>query len=137
MNVFRRFRHFFTAPLITALITFSMPVGIAQAGLVGTDQIIASSVARADRDKITDFMARNDVRDQMRSWGVDPAEADRRIAALSDAEIAALSARLGDDPAGKGVVGAVIGAAVIVFIVLLITDITGYTDVFPFTRDVN
>jgi len=35
-------------------------------------------------------------------------------------------------PAGGSAVGALIGAGVLIFIVLLITDILGFTHVFPF-----
>ena len=35
-------------------------------------------------------------------------------------------------PAGEGAVGAIIGAALIVFLVLLFTDIIGETDVYNF-----
>jgi hypothetical protein len=54
-----------------------------------------------------------------------------RVAALTDAEAAELAARIDELPAG-GV--SVLGAALIVFLVLLLTDILGYTKVFPFTR---
>jgi hypothetical protein len=37
-------------------------------------------------------------------------------------------------PAGGDAVGVLIGASLFVFIVLLITDILGFTDVFPFVK---
>ena len=37
-------------------------------------------------------------------------------------------------PAGGSAIGVIIGAALIVFLVLLATDILGYTDVFPFVK---
>jgi hypothetical protein len=62
---------------------------------------------------------------------VSPAEVNARVAALSDAEAAELAARIDELPAG-GV--SILGAALIVFLVLLLTDILGYTKVFPFTK---
>ncbi len=62
----------------------------------------------------------------MASLGVDPADAQARLSALSDAELASLSAHLDDLPAGGDIL-ALIGA---VFIVLLILDLTGVTNVF-------
>ena len=56
------------------------------------------------------------------------------MAALSDDEIRAIADRIDTLPAGQGAVGAVVGAALIVFIVLLITDLAGLTDVFSFTK---
>jgi hypothetical protein len=64
---------------------------------------------------------------------VNPAEVKARVAALTDAEAAELAARIESLPAG-GV--SLLGAILIVFLVLLLTDILGYTKVFPFTRPV-
>jgi hypothetical protein len=58
-------------------------------------------------------------------------QARARVAALSDAEAAELAARIDELPAG-GI--DVLGVALIVFLVLLLTDILGYTKIFPFTR---
>jgi hypothetical protein len=74
------------------------------------------------------------VQKEMRSLGVDPAEAYRRTAALSDAEIAQIAGRMDAMPAGEGVIGPIIGAAVLVFIILLVTDLMCWTKVFPFTK---
>jgi hypothetical protein len=45
-----------------------------------------------------------------------------------------LAQKLDQLPAGGDGLGVVIGAALVVFIVLLITDILGYTDVFTFVK---
>jgi hypothetical protein len=66
--------------------------------------------------------------------GIDVHEAMARIDALSDAEIIALADRMEQLPAGGSAFGTIVGAAVIVFIVLLITDIMGFTDIFPFVK---
>lgn len=54
------------------------------------------------------------------------------MASLSDAELAKISQALEQLPAGGDGIGAVIGAAVLIFVVLLITDILGFTHVFSF-----
>ncbi|MEQ9198641.1 MAG: PA2779 family protein, partial [Rhodospirillales bacterium] len=66
--------------------------------------------------------------------GVNPDEANLRVAALSDAEVARLAGEIKSAPAGQSAVGAVIGAAVLIFVVLLITDLLGFTSVFGFTN---
>jgi len=55
-----------------------------------------------------------------------------RVAAMTDEEAAQLAAQLDSLPAG----GSIVGAIVLVFLVLLITDILGFTKIFPFTRSV-
>jgi hypothetical protein len=98
----------------------------ALAGIVSTDSVVAG----AERERIAGLLERGEVRARLQALGVDPADAKARVAALSDAEAAQLSAQLDELPAG----GDLLGAAVLIFLVLLFTDIMGYTKVFPFTR---
>ena len=112
----------------------SLPINFAQATMVGTDQVIEQAAAADNRAQVMDFMAREDVRQELEALGVDGTEAAARVEALSDAEIAQIAARLDEMPAGQGGLGIVIGAALLVFIILLITDIACVTKVFPFTR---
>jgi len=134
MQIFRRFRHLFATPLIAALVFVSMPLGVAQAGLVGSDAVVAAETSQANRDAVNTFMQREDVRGQLQAFGVDPAEAEQRVAALSDAEIAKIAGQIPEDPAGQSALGVVVGAAIVIFVVLLITDILGLTNVFSFVN---
>jgi hypothetical protein len=87
------------------------------------------------RARLQAFLARTDVADVLEAWGVDPAEAEARVAALTDAEAASVASHLDRLPAAGGsVVGPIIGALVFIFIVLLITDLLGLTDIFPFVK---
>jgi uncharacterized small protein (DUF1192 family) len=74
------------------------------------------------------------VREQLASFGVSPSEVDARVAALSDEEIARIAGKIDEMPAGQGAVEVVLIAALIIFLMLLITDILGLTDVFPFVK---
>jgi hypothetical protein len=112
----------------------SLPLGVAQAGLITTDQILADA-APQDRERVTAFLEREDVRQQMVALGVDPDEALARVASLSDEEVRQISGHLANLPAGQSAVGAVLGAILIIFLVLLVTDLLGLTDVFPFVRN--
>jgi len=66
--------------------------------------------------------------------GVDPLEAQQRVNSLTNEEIAQISHSIDQLPAGGDAVGAIVGAAVLIFVVLLITDIIGLTHVFPFVN---
>jgi len=120
--------------LVMAAVMFltSLPLGVAQAGLITTDQILTQT-APQDRARVTAFLEREDVRQQMVALGVDPAEALARVASLSDEEVRQVSGHLDNLPAGQAF-GAVIGAILIIFLVLLVTDLLGLTNVFPFVR---
>ncbi|MEM7021270.1 MAG: PA2779 family protein [Pseudomonadota bacterium] len=127
--------------MMVVLLVSTLPHGLAQAALIGTDQLIAAGqaalpadAAALERRKVEAFVQREDVRAQMIGFGVDPSEASARIASLSDAEIHQIAGQIDKLPAGQGVIVAVVGAAVFIFLVLLITDILGLTDIFPFVR---
>jgi Family of unknown function (DUF6627) len=98
----------------------------AQAAIVGSETLVQET---AQEQGAADRAA---VRESLIALGVPPADAATRVDALSDAEAGQLAAQLDALPAG----GDLIGAALIVFLVLLATDIMGYTKVFPFTRSV-
>ena len=116
-----------------SLLDFS--VQTAKAQMIDTNTVIASQQQEASRDRITAFLGRHDVQQVMVQRGVDAAEAQIRVASLSDSELTKISQAMDQLPAGgDGGVGTVIGAAVLIFLVLLITDIVGLTHVFPFVR---
>ena len=79
------------------------------------------------------FFNRSEVQKHLVAWGVNPEEAKARVDSLTDQEIEKITARIDQLPAGGGL-GAIVGAALIVFIVLLVTDILGFTDVFSFVK---
>lgn len=134
MNIFRRFSRLIAMPMAALMLALSMPLGAAQAALVGTESLVAPSQAEADRALVSAFMAREDVRSELNRMGVNPDEAAARVAVLSDAEIRGVAARIEAAPAGQNIAGVLIGAAILVVVVLMITDLLGYTDIFPFIK---
>jgi len=114
------------------LLNFNIPN--AQAKMVGTDTMIAEQQALDQQAQVADFMAREDVKQIMTQYGVDPVEAQQRVDSLSDEELAEIASSIDQLPAGGGGIGVVVGAAVLIFLVLLITDIVGLTHVFPFVN---
>lgn len=134
MFFLRRYSRIIALPLVALMMAVTMPLGVAQAALVGTDQVVAPSQAEADRTRVAAFIAREDVRGEMRKMGVDPDEAKRRVAVMSDVEIQRVAARIDETPAGQSAAGAIVGAVVLIFIILLVTDMLGLTDIFPFVK---
>jgi hypothetical protein len=137
MRFFRESCRFLCLPLAALMLLVSMPwLKTAQAALVTTDQVISDSAAAAsDREKIVRFLQQGAVREQLVVMGVDPSEVEARLAALSPAELAQLSARIDEMPAGQSpIIGPIVGAILIIFLVLLVTDLLGMTDVFPFVK---
>src|SRR5438067_8582948 len=62
------------------------PYQIATAGMIGTDQVVAST-SQADRTTVLNFLSRANVAGQLHSLGIDPATANDRVAAMSDQEV--------------------------------------------------
>jgi len=120
-----RFRRACVALVSLSLVSLGLSTPAA-AGIVGTAEAVAAVQQQDHRAAVQDVLARADVRDQMVGLGVDPAEVDARIAALTDAEVATLATRLEGAPAGGDAL-AVIG---IVFVVLMILEFTGVIDIF-------
>ncbi|HZM35609.1 MAG TPA: PA2779 family protein [Burkholderiales bacterium] len=120
-------RRFIASLLIVSVAGLGVVVP-AQAALLGTD----AAVADAEQTRILLLLDRADMRAALEAHGVSPAEVKARVAAMTDEEAAQLAARIDSLPAG----GNVLGLVVFVFIVLLITDILGFTKIFPFTKPV-
>jgi hypothetical protein len=122
----RSFKRLISTLLIVCLAGLGLP---AHAGMLPTQ----AGTAGTDRGQVLSVLDRQEVRAGLEANGVSPAEVKARVAAMSDAEVAQLAAQLDSLPAG----GAdVLGVLLVVFIVLLITDILGFTKIFPFTRSV-
>jgi hypothetical protein len=98
----------------------------AAATVIGTQEYLAGLDRAATIDRVQSGFARADVREAMVALGVDPAAAAERVAGLSDAELARVAGQLDELPAGGDLL-AVIG---IVFVVLLILELTGVIDIF-------
>lgn len=118
------------AGFVVAVFVFVGFTQTVQAAMIGTEQALAATNAKRDQDRIAAALERPDVIAHLEQLGVAKADAQARVAALSDDEAATLAAQIDSLPAG----GDVVGALVLIFVVLLVTDILGLTKVFPFTR---
>ena len=122
--------------LVAACMSFAGFMQTAQATLVTTEQVAASQglhSATAQRDQVNTTLERADVAAGLQERGISLEQARARVAALTDDEVAAVATTLDTAPAGAS---DVLGVIVTIFVVLLITDILGFTKVFPFTRSI-
>lgn len=118
--------------MIMLMVSIGMPA-TAFAGMVETGQTVNHALAAQGRARIMALVDRDDIRAQLEAKGVTSEQAKARVNALTDEEALQVSGRLDQLPAG----GDIIGTLVFIFIVLLVTDILGFTKVFPFTRSIN
>lgn len=111
--------------VLSVALVFATTTSIANATLISTQEAVATEVRAAQEAEVRATLAREDVSKMLVEMGVEPADVDARVAALSDAELAQLHGELQDLPAG-GVL-AVLG---VVLIVLLVLELTGAIDIF-------
>ncbi len=130
---YSQFMRWTSRVVILSMLTMVLPIQSASAGMVETDQVVSHELAMQDRARIYAFVDREDVLAQLQKEGVTAGEAKARVNALTDDEAHMIAGKLDQLPAG----GDVLDVLLIVFIVLLITDILGFTKVFPFTRSIN
>jgi hypothetical protein len=84
--------------LLVALMIW-MPYQIATAGMIGSDQVTATS-PQADRTTVLNFLSRSDVANKLQTLGLDPSNAKDRVAAMSDQEVQSLAGRINAMPVG-------------------------------------
>jgi len=120
----RLFKRLMSSLLIVCLAGLGLPV---HAGMLPTD------ASNPERSHVLNILDREDVLVQLKAHGVSPADVKARVAAMTDDEVAQLAGQLDSLPAGSS---DVLGFILVVFIILLITDILGFTHIFPFTKSV-
>lgn len=102
------------------------------AAIIGTDEALTQSSATTShlREQLRAALARDEARAWLQTQGVVPDMVESRIAQLTDAEAQQLAARLESLPAG----GDILGTVLFIFVVFVITDALGVTDIFPFVH---
>ena len=126
MPIHTTMKRFMAALLsLSMLTTYSLP---AYSGVVTTERMIQQQMGAMDKATLISQLDREDVRRQLIERGVDPDFAKQRIAALSDEQINRIKADIDQAPAGSGVVGILVA----VLLVLMILDVIGVTNIFPF-----
>jgi hypothetical protein len=115
------------------MLMLACPYQSAFAAMIGTESLITADRNQSPRDYLKNLLAREDFQAALISQDIDPQEAQDRIDSLSDAEVNDIVNKLDQLPAG-GFLGELLIVVALVFIILLFTDIAGYTDIFPFVK---
>jgi hypothetical protein len=120
--------------LALSILLVSVPYRPALATIIGTETMIDIARAQEARDHVNSILAREDVKATFIAQGINPLEAKARVDTLSNAEIIYLADEIDQLPAGGSTLGTALVVSLIVFLVLLFTDIMGYTDIFPWVK---
>ncbi|NNF99537.1 MAG: PA2779 family protein [Desulfobacteraceae bacterium] len=134
MHIFRSNPKPVACFVTVVLFVFCVMWNPAYASLVTTNEIIEMSQQDYAREKVNLFLDRADVSRQLEAYGVSSEMAKLRVASLTDAEVARISGQIDQLPAGGDIFSTLLIVSVVIFFVLLITDILGLTDIFPFVK---
>lgn len=131
MDIFRRFGKIFTH--LTMAFFLGMITLPLQAAMVDNEQLIAQTQHSISKQEVLSQLERQDIQDKLVSLGVDMNDAKQRINQMTSEELAQMQQNIDEMPAGSGIIGAIL----VVFIVLVVTDMLGATDVFGFVHNIN
>jgi len=127
-----KYLHRLSSLLLSLTLVF-LPIAPSQAAFVGNNQLIVSTTNGLERAELLQVLDRDDARQQLTALGISAEQAKQRISQMTDVEVAQLNQRLADLPAGGS---SVLGVLLIIFLVFIITDVIGATDIFPFVHPV-
>lgn len=131
MEFWRRIARYVSPVLMLGVLVLSLESPAAQAAAVSTQAVLDAQALAQERAVVRGALERADVAQALTNYGVRATDVQARVDGLSDTEVHTLATHIeqmpaaGDDP---------LGLLVFVFLVLLITDIAGLTDVFPFVK---
>ena len=134
MKVLRRNAQFLCIFMAMLMFMVSTPCQSVLAALIETETVLDSVRGQKAREQLNNFLAREDVKAALIANGIDSMEAKRRINALSDDEVIRIADQIDQLPAGGGAAEAILVILLVFFLVLVILDLTGVTDVFPFIK---
>lgn len=116
--------------VVLGMLALSLHLPAANAAMVGTETVVNAAQAQQNRERVLGTLNRDDVKSGLMARGVDPAQVQARLDSLTDEEVQTLAAKMDQLPAG----GDGLGLLVFIFVLLLITDILGFTNIYPFVK---
>ena len=120
------------AMFLSLLLVFSTTLP-ARAAMYGNQQIIQQHDSGMNRHELLRILDQDAAREQLQALGVSPDWARTRVNSLTDAELARINQGIVDLNTGES---SILGVLLVVFIVFVITDVIGATDIFPFIHPV-
>ena len=120
--------------ILSFILSTTLFTQILSAQMASTEAIMGPAVS--SKEKLVQIISREDVVKRFEALGVDPMMVQARVASMTDEEALKISHQIDTLPAGADGGAALIGAVVFIFVLLLITDLLGWTKVFKFTKPI-
>ena len=103
----------------------------ASAAVFSSEQVIANQQFNFNKQQVLSYVDSAEVQNKLIELGVSPADAKQRIANMTAEELNALNSQMNEMPAGG-----IVGVVVTVLVVVVVTDLMGLTDVYPFINPI-
>ncbi|CAI3804161.1 PA2779 family protein [Rheinheimera sp. MM224] len=103
----------------------------ASAAVFSSEQVIANQQFNFNKQQVLSYVDSAEVQNKLIELGVSPADAKQRIANMTAEELSALNSQMNEMPAGG-----IVGIVVTVLVVVVVTDLMGLTDVYPFINPI-
>ncbi|ARU54532.1 MAG: PA2779 family protein [Pseudomonadales bacterium] len=122
--------------LITSFAIFFLGLqsSVVRAAMVSTESQLVQVQQQVDLKEIQETVASDEARKLLSDWGLSPEQVDQRVAKMTPAEVAEFNAKLNDMPAGGT---SVIGVVLFIFLVLIVLDLLGTTNIFPVIKPID
>ena len=120
------------AVLVAAHFLLVTQAPVAQAGMIGTSEVLQAQQQQIDRQQLLAMLDDQGVQDKLAALGVERAQVEQRINSLTSAELAQFNQQLSEAPAGG-----IIGIIVLFLVIFIITDLLCATDLFTFVKCIN
>ncbi|MEN8670173.1 MAG: PA2779 family protein [Ketobacter sp.] len=119
--------------LASTMVVVSILSASAQAAMIPTQKMLSDADRESTRAQVLAVLDQQQARDTLLSLGVDPAHVEQRVAEMTADELQAFSTQVEEMQAG----GSVVGFVVLVFVILIVLDLLGTTNIFPAIKPVN
>ena len=103
----------------------------ASAAMIGTNTLLTADRNQDTRDCLHDLISREDIKKVLVARGINPLEAKARIDSLSDDELALISGKIADLPAGGDATGFALVVGAVIIIALIIVEYFSEVKMFP------
>ncbi len=105
-----------------------------QAAMVTTSQLVASESQQMDRTQVLALLDKQEAIDALTNLGIDTASVEDRVNNMTAEELQAFNQQVEDMQAGGS---SLVGVVVLVFVILIVLDLLGTTNIFPAIKPIN
>lgn len=123
------------ARILAALMLFvGVQSATVQAAMISTSDVIAKQTEQLNRAQVLELLNKQEAIDALTAMGIDPNTVEQRVNSMTAEELQAFNQQVADMQAGGD---SLLGVVVLVFVVLIVLDLLGTTNIFPAIKPIN